>query len=347
MSLLSDFGDNGFVGGVDCGMQFLRMQCITAPPVFSACWRGSFDFKNTGSYIVQYADTQPAATTGTIPVHKFDFENKTSILYTGQNRSAASNNGRNIVANPITGFWMIFNPGFASVKFYQTLDGTNYTLTDNDNILGAWYGGAFSPAYYDGTTFAYIDVNNRFVYTTNGTTWTTGGAIASMQPFFPKNNYSFYSGYWFHVSSVGYGYRTSVTGSSTNVAGYVLTSISPNGRYVMRRNTTSRAEEYSTDGGASWSSFPSTPFAQSGGEYSAHIASDSGQFFCMSYYGVYVWCYDFSSSVWRPCAAFNSLSSSSYIETAIPVNIQGVEVLHIYLGGSQNTYIMDMPKGLI
>lgn len=348
MSLLSDFGDSGFVGGADCGVQVLRMQNLTGQLVYNSAYSGSFNFKDTGTQAFQYADVNPSSTSSRISVVKFDFANKTSQFYGGPTKVAATTNDQKILGNPFGG-WLMYKPGVAPAYMHYTTDGNTYVNTNQESSIDPFFSTRFGGGWFDGTTFAYANIYSQFVYTTNGTSFSTtsiGGASAN--PVWGKNNYSPYSGYWFYAYSGGYGYKTSVTGGGTNVAGYRLTAMSANGRYLMRRNNTSYSEEYSTDGGASWSSF-SVPIPQENGYDSgggvSRVASNSGQFFTFDAYGSKIYCYDFSSSVWRVSATLFIAGSSTALQAATSLYIEGVEALHIAIGGTSNTYIVDMPKG--
>lgn len=363
MSLLSDFGSLGFIAGVDCGLQYLRPIAISSPSINSNSGQYlGVECKDDISFTVQYAEPRPDNATGWVGIFKNEFSNKKSYYIPGPSRAGDTTLGKLILGNPITGGWIIDNPGIQGggvSQIYQTADnGSTYSTIPGatTTLKTAVYDTYKTGGWFDGTTFAFLGVNNTMYYTTNGTTWSTA-STGGQSPPWPKNCRSAFSGYWFvHITSPseGYTYRTSVNGTVTQVLGYRITSMSSNGRYVTRSNISTRSEEYSTDGGASWTTFPTQSFAGTftgsgsvGYQVAKRATSDTGQFFIKTYHNL-IFIYDSSASQWVATASLPYQAFDNFMNN---IKINGVECLMFSNSapstGEVTTFLVDMPKGLV
>lgn len=361
MSLLSDYNGFGFVGGTDCGIERLRVQVTSTFFTNGAgySFAPELTVDNNISYIVQHADPATAVATGNVSALKFDFSTKRTEFILGAARSNTSSESLRVLPSPFFNGWYIDgNPFSGSDSTWYTNDfGASYSATDvttqaprstfNNGQTGGWW---------DGTTMSMCTGTGVYRYTTNGTNFTTVGTLNS--PFFWKNNRSNYSGYWFgriDSPSIGYAYRTSAAGSLVNVTGYYLTAMSANGRYLQRIQTSGTYnEEYSTDGGASWSTFTGkSPYTGAGISFNSYgqsrrFCSDSGQFFILSK-SSNIFVYDFTTNKWILCAAPVFWPTGATGLKVDSFRVQGVECLLIATevsGLPPLLGIMDMPKGL-
>lgn len=355
MSLLSDFGDFSNGASLNINVQTLRAVAVfaTTADSNSGGYTTSPDIKqgNNIQYFVQYADGAVTESTGNVSIIKYNKPSKRIEHIQGPSRGFVSGNSRVIVMNPFISNgngWLIVNPGIASTgsATYTTTDnGSTYNIPTGfavNNITSAANSYFSGGGWFDGTTFAVISSNTNLGSTTDGINWVNNGASYGVSPWFPGNNVSAYSGYWFARLTGGnsYSYRTGPTATPTTVSSYRLLAMSPGGRYMQRWNTSSYSHEYSNDGGSSWTSFPSkiTSYLPYG-----CFCTDDGGFFATGYYGN-VYCFSFSLNKWILVAVINGLSN---VVTNIQVfKVDGVETLFFNAGGEYRNFLADCPKAI-
>lgn len=363
MSLLSEYKGFGFVGGVDGGIQLLRAQPIqpiigpSAPIGFGV----SASLENNISYAISGASLDVGAPGYPYSILRYDFNQKKSVITRGPNVTNSYNQFIQLIGSPFFTGWYIdgapFIAGGSDSVYYTNNYGSTYFATNlnSEKPASPFYDTIAGAYYWDGTNFGFVTNAITLRTTTNGTSFSTQPGTWN-NSFFMGNNRSNYSGYWFGriaSPSIGYSYKISAASVASNVLGYYLTAMSPNGRYLQRIQTSgSYLEEYSTDGGASWTSFPtSSPY---GGvatnqtyNQARRFCSNSGENFIMTKNGLILG-YDFSTNTWVLCASMLTEAPSNTLFNPRNFLVEGVESLFVAItpgSGSANIYYMvDMPK---
>lgn len=356
MSSYSQFSDFGSVGGFDYGVPVIRSTSFlgTLTYDFNAGQSGCWEISDTPSFAVGFAD--PYANTAASPllISRYDFNTKIGKLFKLPKTYAISNPVRPILANPITKGILMQNPG---------VDSTGATVYRSDNY-STWTSIGVSAiaapilitqgdfgGWFDGTNFAFPSQVSAY-YTSDGVNYTdTGLGNQSQYVFFPGNNRSAYSGYFFayiNTPSQGYTYRTTVNGSTTQVLGYQLVAMSRNGRYIARTLLSNNQLQYSTDGGASWSVFTNQgPFGAGGGVGQANpvVAGDNGEFFIVGSNGQ-VFGYKFATNEWLLVALLpDAVNFGSTGITAPQKAIGTNQVLcHLATNTPRRYLVADFPK---
>lgn len=306
MSNFSQFDALGYIGSSP-GIGYRSRLLFSSSAQSASFFSGSFGFeiKDKPRYVV-FKDDLDVSNGSAIPVnfHYID-------TLTGQvritNNSQKTTGGTSTPSqwiNPINGAIMTVNLTGADGNVWQSTNfGASFTdLGIGDGGAQPYNDGRLYGGWYDGTNFIFGYGGGSCWFTTNGTSFSAQSPAFDYAQF-PGNNYSSYSGRYYSYSSSGTGYkfRTSRTGADTFVSGYNVVAMSRNGRYLMRHDTTPTLQ-YSTDGGASWSSFANTPFAVSVApnylsQTACCIASDSGDFWITTD-NLNTFKYSFSESRW-------------------------------------------------
>ena len=359
MSLLSEYNGLGFVGNADGGFQLLRMQELQPflAPGSSLGFSVSASLDNNISFAVATCDLETGSTGYPFGTLKYDFTAKKSTYTRGPISSSSWSQYTAIMGSPFVNGWYVDGRAFSGLDstYYTNNFGSTYSATNltTEKPTSSFFDSGYG-FYWDGTTYGFVSSTSTLRTTTNGTTFgSSPGTFAA--PFFMGNNRSNYSGYWFGritTPSTGYAYKTSAAASQTNVAGYYITAMSPNGRYLQRINSSSPyAEEYSQDGGASWTTFPapspagSLNTSQTWGQ-NKRFCSNSGDNFLMTRSGN-VFGFDFSTNTWVFCASL--ASPLGFTSGPKPRNflIEGVESLFVAVESASQPpmyYIVDMPN---
>lgn len=356
MSLLfSSFGDYSFDSGLNLGLKTLKTSGL-----FDIDWNtagggyyGSFQPVDDIQHGVMYTDSDVTTAPGYISVKKLDVPNKRIQYIQGPSRTFTSATGRRPLANPFISNgngWLINNPGIAStgLNVYQTTDGgASYGLASGvpaANIREANNLRWLTASWFDGTTFAFLNTASSLISTTDGVNFTSNGGGYGVYGYFGTNNRSSYSGYWFaYESGSSYSYRTSLLGSKTTVSGYILIGMSPNGRHLVRCNTSTYYLERSTDGGASWAGLSETMHY---GTASARACVDNNGNIFMCTLGGCFYNYNFTLNKWVMVAyaPFDAGSSgNAYIELPQVIKLGGVECMASHLNGVYGTWLMELP----
>lgn len=355
MSLLSSFSADGYAGGLPGNI--LRRRVIAGNITsFSAINNQLGLMISDTPTAICYKEDRTNATSVRTAFHYTDLTTGKTIITLGPVKTTAPGYDTSLLINPINGGIITLSPSDFNIGLQQSLDygATWTTIYASANAApDPCDFGNFSAGWYNGTTFVVkgSDASSSFCrQTTNGTTFT-----ALTQQFgkgaVPGNNYSSYSGYWFHVdpATQNYRYRTTLTGSDTTVTGYFLMGMSINGRYLTRINQSTRELEYSNDGGSSWSAFATAsyiPFT-SASQYPAAINSNDGTFWLVGSNGLCYY-YDFSASKWTSYTSVDVRNNTSLFNTVrgcvgSQECMYGVE----NLGGSTNSNafsIIDFPR---
>lgn len=300
MSLFSDYGSLGFPATTNFQLQ--RSLTLVCDPVSTDTYKPKIQ-----TSALYDGGLYGAATTGfdngtnrKCCVWFIDFNAGKIKLNTFTTINAGSKKG--IVWNPITGGFIMqnpTNPSAGSTLAESTNGGASFTnigVNDDFNTLSGNQEPFGYNTWWDGTNFV-IKTNSGTYRTTNGTSWSTLSPGFTSYAAIAPNSYAAYSGYYFHQSGTSYSYRTSITGSDTGVSGYTITGISPNGRYVMRQESTGTYNiQYSSDGGASWSAVSS--IWHMNGTTVMQFCTNNGDFCAMGTLGV-VLRYNTSTGQWE------------------------------------------------